>query len=1029
MFENLTRNLPGLAASCALAVAFAPAAMNAQSTPPPAGNDDEVVEEIIVKGFRRSIQNAIDLKRGSEQILEAISAEDIGKLPDVSIAESLARASGLAGQRLNGRSQVISVRGLSPDFTTTLLNGRQQVSVGDNRGVEYDQYPSGLINNVLIYKTPSANLLNQGLAGTVDLRTIRPLKLSERVVNLTARYVQNGISALNPDGEDSGLRANFFYADQFADGTLGVALGLSTLTQPSQGEHHRAWGYTGADFDEDGTNEQVIGGLDSLVRTSELERNALMAVVEWQPSDAFGAAFDLYYSTFEEENLLRGVEFGFAWGGSDACTNTKVADTAGDNAECTVTATIENGFVTAGQYRDVETLVRNDVESRDTDLLALGLNLTYEVGGWSTELDWSYSEADREDQIVESYSGTGNGNVNFGGTRGGGTVGVVDFVSSSTGTRVPFTSGLDHATDDFFLADAHGWGGAGNIQAGYLNEPDITDDLTQLALRAERELDFSAFSRVEVGANFSTREKEKIVNEWIVTLGHEADGTDITTAALPDGASLTALEFLGIPGIQSYDPRGIIASAVLEDANKQCLGLDTSASSYCLETNDHPDVTEKSWTVEEDVVQLYAQLGIETELAGRRLSGNLGAQVVLSDQSSVALGAQQDGEGNTGGATSGATGTVTGGKSYTDFLPSLSLNWHLAENHVLRLGLARTLARARMDELRVSQQFGYNLDNIGSQETSGPLSFWSGSGGNPLLDPWIANGVDLSYEFYFPEDVGYFALAFYYKDLESWVFNGDTARDYSSLKASLRTEFEMIDLDMLFMDFADAQQAIIADPASEADEVTDAMERLQELQDIRDELTAANGGTFPEAVDILDQTTDIGAYSAPQNGEGGSVSGFEASLTINGDFFHPALEPFGLILNYTRNDSSVVATPGTPEITLPGLSEDVANFTLFYEKAGFAARVGGRYRSEFIGEVQGFGANREFKTVDDEFILDAQVSYAFPEESRYAGLSFYIQGTNLNDEPFVTYQNDDRRQVELHQEYGETWYFGVGYKF
>ncbi|MBE7218418.1 MAG: TonB-dependent receptor plug domain-containing protein, partial [Caulobacteraceae bacterium] len=101
-------------------------------TETPAGGD------VVVTGFRSSLRNAIQTKRSSDQIVESISAEDIGKLPDNSIAESIARLPGITAQRLNGRDSVISIRGLAPDFTTTLLNGREQVSTGDNRSVEFD---------------------------------------------------------------------------------------------------------------------------------------------------------------------------------------------------------------------------------------------------------------------------------------------------------------------------------------------------------------------------------------------------------------------------------------------------------------------------------------------------------------------------------------------------------------------------------------------------------------------------------------------------------------------------------------------------------------------------------------------------------------------------------------------------------------------------------------------------------------------------------------------------------------------------
>ncbi len=178
-----------------------------------ANEPDDVVR---VTGFRASIENSIEAKRSSSSIVEAVSAEDIGKLPDLSIAEALARLPGLTAQRLRGRAQQISVRGLGPDFTTALLNGREQVTAGDNRGVEFDQYPSELLSQVVVYKTPDAALLGQGLAGTADLRTIRPLEYGERAMQFGARYEWNDYDALNSGTEDDGYRNTGSYIDQFA---------------------------------------------------------------------------------------------------------------------------------------------------------------------------------------------------------------------------------------------------------------------------------------------------------------------------------------------------------------------------------------------------------------------------------------------------------------------------------------------------------------------------------------------------------------------------------------------------------------------------------------------------------------------------------------------------------------------------------------------------------------------------------------------------------------------------------------------
>src|SRR5256885_838147 len=143
---------------------------------------------IVVTGFRASLQNAINKKKKADQIVESVSAEDIGKLPDASIGEAIARLPGLAAQRtFSGRASYISIRGFGPDFSTTLLNGREQTSTGDNRAVEYDQYPAEIVNQVNVYKTPLASVIGQGLSGTVDLRTIRPLEFGHRVISIGAR--------------------------------------------------------------------------------------------------------------------------------------------------------------------------------------------------------------------------------------------------------------------------------------------------------------------------------------------------------------------------------------------------------------------------------------------------------------------------------------------------------------------------------------------------------------------------------------------------------------------------------------------------------------------------------------------------------------------------------------------------------------------------------------------------------------------------------------------------------------------------
>ncbi len=148
------------------------------------------VEVIEVKGFRGSVVESINTKRFSTQVVESISAEDIGKLPDSSIAESIARLPGLTAQRLDGRASRVSIRGFGENESGTTFNGREQVSIGDNRGVEFDLYPSEIMSGVTVYKTPNASIDAEGIAGVINMQTVRPLSKGERVVQVNGQYEQ-----------------------------------------------------------------------------------------------------------------------------------------------------------------------------------------------------------------------------------------------------------------------------------------------------------------------------------------------------------------------------------------------------------------------------------------------------------------------------------------------------------------------------------------------------------------------------------------------------------------------------------------------------------------------------------------------------------------------------------------------------------------------------------------------------------------------------------------------------------------------
>src|SRR4051812_3639401 len=238
-------------------------------------------EEIVVTGFKASLQKAQEVKKQSASIVEAIAAEDIGKLPDTSIAESLARLPGLAGERRDGRTSGLSVRGFNENYVATTMNGREILGIGDNRGVEYDLYPSEIISGATIYKTPDATLVNQGLGGIVNLSTIRPLDHAP-VKSISGNYEQNGLKSANPDFKDTGYRLAGTYSDKFADDTIGVAISIATMESPSQEEQFRAWGYADVDTNGDSVNDaKALGGQDSNVRSSLMKRDTYSGVFQY----------------------------------------------------------------------------------------------------------------------------------------------------------------------------------------------------------------------------------------------------------------------------------------------------------------------------------------------------------------------------------------------------------------------------------------------------------------------------------------------------------------------------------------------------------------------------------------------------------------------------------------------------------------------------------------------------------------------------------------------------------------------------
>lgn len=312
------------------------------------------------------------------------------------------------------------------------------------------------------------------------------------------------------------------------------------------------------------------------------------------------------------------------------------------------------------------------------------------------------------------------------------------------------------------------------------------------------------------------------------------------------------------------------------------------------------------------------------------------------------------------------TVAVSGGAEYLEVLPSANFILEVGDDLFARLAVSRTLARPRMDDMRASRNYNYNSSLATSTDIN--RSPWGGGGGNPELMPYIADVADISIEKYFANRRGYVSLAAFYKHLESYVYSRNQVFDFTGYPIG--------------------------------------------------EITAEN----PEPA------LREGLLGAPDNGNGGYIQGAEFSLSVPLEIVTPALEGFGFFVSASYTDSEVQPDETQAPTTLPGLSETVANATAYYERYGFQARVSARYRSDFLGEVAGFGNGRTLRSVGEETVVDAQIGYEF-QSGPAEGLSILAQVNNLTDEPFYTFENGDERRIIDHQSYGRTFLVGLNYRF
>ncbi len=914
------------------AAAAAPAASAASAA-------DADVQHVEVTGIRRGIEDAISVKKNSSSIVEALSSEDIGKLPDNTVAESLTRLTGVAVQRnkTNGKATDVSVRGMSPSFNGSLLNGREQASTSDARSPEFDLFPSELTGSVVVYKTPDASLMGQGLASTIDLHTLRPLDFGKRAVVVNYKREKIGVDSGSQAGY--GHRSTLSYVDQFLDRTLGVSLGVTSFKEDNGGELvFDNWGGYAPQIDFNGAQVTVPGGFLFDTQHRKSSRDGLSLTLQWKPNDKFRTTTDIFYSRGQESTKKTGIEGAIPFGTGPYDPNGALSN-----------ATIVDGVVTSGTMSNYKADVRNHMYSDKDRFLSIGWNGDLKLSDtWHVEADIAHS---RGVKALSNYETTAGQPGNTPADQLG-TISWTGF-NGSNFSQVKYQTSLDYANRSIaVLTDVDGWGGGPNTpQAGYVSLPNISDNLNTVRLTSHNDVAWGPVAATHVGVNFSHREKARTGEEGRLSI---IGGDGFASVTMPG----SGVEEAGASGIMvaSFDPTGTLGTI------------------YALNRWVDATVLSRNWGVKEKVATAYALADLDGELGSIPYSGNVGMQLVHTDQS--ASGNQVDLAHCTGITVDTCPYAVRhDGTSYNDFLPSLNVAFDLGHDQKLRLGAGKQLSRADLDNMKASMDFSV-------QNTTALQPALTGFAGNPKLKPYEAKALDLSYEKYFAK-YGYISAAVFYKHLDNYIINAPRQFDFAPYTSA----------------------------------------------------TTPLPTTGPYA------GSTVGFLTEPTNGKGGTLRGFELSVNVPFSMVAQPLDGFGVAAAWSVSQSAVrLPTSGfvTPEnspvfanqvskIGLPGLSKDVGNIRLYYEKNGFQVAWAAHKRSSFIGQILDYRSDSQFTFIKGETISDLQVSYEF-QDGWLKGLSGLFQAHNLTNAPFQEYTADPNI-ITNSVKYGKTYTAGINWKF
>ena len=975
-------------------------ALGATATAPVAAQEEEVIEEIVTVGIRSSLMSSMNTKRNSAGVVDAITAEDIGKFPDTNLAESLQRITGVSIDRSRGEGSRVTVRGFGPQFNLVTLNGRQMPTHSTfSRSFDFADLAAEGISGVEVYKTSNATMPTGGIGSTINIKTTRPLDLSDRVLSIGGKAVHD---TSTDDGDDITPEISGIYGDTFANDTIGVSLsaiyqkrdnGLESAvvngwTPTSADVQCCDWGASnvqwGAIPDNDNqVNRPAVGSGAVLTIPQQLqyvreeysrERINGQLTLQWEPVEEFTATMDYTYANNELDRSFQDWSSWFAWG---------------------------NAPVQFSEWTDGGDIVRYDEfnGSSDTPMGAgfdatknttdsIGLNFVWRpTDRLELELDWhdSTAEAEPNSDLGSSMSLAITSPLR--------ESTYANWTTDLPELRVDIVGGGQLSPDDMLIG--------GSVFTNNWDEMDI--DQTTLS----GSFYFNDVASIDFGVQLTDVDNRSasttVQRDTWGGVGAPGDIADLLSPASMAGW-FDEIDGGDNPNRQNFlftwDTYALIDRArELAASGVQVSNISTVPGScgdgFCPSNDPTVGNFVRDQRTQEESTAVFAQLALDLEWWDRPVNLDMGLryeETDVSSQAQVPLVTRLDWI--TGNEIPAVTAQDSNGQAiltfteltgdYDYWLPNIDFNIEIVDDLLFRASYSETIGRPGYDAI----QGGVTVASPCRVDGCDAFS------GNPDLEPLESDNFDLSIEYYFGE-ASYAAIGWFKKDTVNFL-------------GQQRTDL------VLFPELTNPAQGGLAAQAAAALGSFNADAVRQYIFD-----NFPNDPSVDVANQIISSSPDnnpvVFTLQQPNNEKEASVDGWEIAVQHTfGD------TGFGFIANATFVDADVEVDVDSldTQFALPGLS-DSANFIAFYDKEGIQARIAYNWRDDFLS---GFGmqGSNDPRFIEEYYQWDFNASYDIGEN-----YTVFVETINITDE---TFREHTRRKNQLLQAYQTGPRYIIGFR-